>query len=220
MMKRALLNSQRKQLHDILIKHGVDPAVTKWTNEGYGWASSNVETLEAGLCHFLFNPNSDGTLSIHFKPSLDGGASLGAINNPWKDVLYLFETWTIQVKNELAQEDPWQQYFAYLPPERIGGSTDNSPFTHQEAEHVASSVSILLEHVKRELPNYNGVASQFNPQFERIAEQAKKGAGRIDWSNQFVGMLISLCLALALDPGTASALWRSWVQIIDGLLLP
>lgn len=219
-MKRALLNSQRKELHDILTKHEVNPAVTKWTNEGKGWTKNNVETLEAGLCHFLFNPDSDGTLSIHFKPSLDGGASLGKVRQSWKDVLYIFDAWTIRVKNELAQEDPWQQYSAYLPPERIGGSTDNSPFTHQEAEHAAKSVSIFLEHVKREIPGYNNVAKQFDPQFERIAEQAKKGAGRIDWSNQFVGMLISLCMALSLAPDTASALWQSWVQIIDGLLLP
>jgi hypothetical protein len=219
MIKRALLNSQRKQLHDILVNRGVDPAVTKWTNDGKGWTSNNIETLEAGLCHFLFNPGSEGKLSIHFKPSLDGGASLGLVSQSWENVLRLFDTWAMQVKNELAQEDPWQQYLAYLPPERIGGSTDNSPFTHQEAEHVSNSVFMLLKHVKRELPNYNKVAKQFDPQFERIAEQAKKGAGRIDWSNQFVGMLISLCLALALSPETASALWQYWVQIIDGLLL-
>jgi hypothetical protein len=219
MMKRVLLNSQRKQLHDLLIKRGVDPAVTKWTNDGKGWASNNLETLQAGLCHFLFNPDSEGHLSIYFKPSLDGGASLGLVGQSWDNVLHLLEKWAFLVKNELAQEDPWQRYLAYLPPERLGGSTDNSPFSHQEAEHVAISVSILLEHVKRELPNYNEVARQFDPQFERIAEQAKKGAGRIDWSNQFVGMLISLCMSLSLAPDSASALWQYWVQIIDGLLL-
>jgi hypothetical protein len=217
---RALLNTQRKELHDILVARGVDPAVTKWTNDGKGWTRGNVDTLEAGLCHFLFNPDSDGTLSLHFKPRLDGGASLGLVNQTWKDTLSLFAVWTDRVKSELSQEDPWQQYSAYLPPERLGESIDNSPFTHQEAEHVAKSVAIFLDHVKKQLPHYSEVARQFDPQFERLATQAKKGAGRIDWSNQFVGMLISLCMALSLAPDAASSLWHFWSQVIDGLLLP
>lgn len=219
-MNRALLNTQRKELHDILVARGVDPAVTKWTNDGKGWTRGSVDTLEAGLCHFLFSPQSDGTLSLHFKPSLDGGASLGKVNQSWRDALNLFAMWTDRVKSELSQEDPWQQYSAYLPPERLGESTDNSPFTHQEAEHVAKSVAVFLDHVKKQLPHYSEVARQFDPQFERLVIQAKQGAGRIDWSNQFVGMLISLCMALSLAPDAASSLWHFWSQIIDGLLLP
>ena len=219
MTSRVLLNTQRKELHDILLKHGIDPAVTKWTNNGHGWTSANVDTLEAGLCHFLFNPGSNGMLTIHFKPSVDGGASTGLVSVGWRDVLRYFEIWTKNLRNELSQEDPWLQYAAYLPPERIGSSTDNSPFTHKEAEHVAAAVSTLLNHIKLELPHYVEVSKQFDSQFERLAEQAKSGAGRIDWSNQFVGMLISLCMALSLSPEAASSLWQFWVQAIDKLLL-
>lgn len=220
MKSRALLNTQRKELHDILIKRGIDPAVTKWTDDTKGWTRGEVDTLEAGLCHFLFNPSSDGTYSVHFRPGPDGGAPLGEVNQFWSEVLGLFMHWTLHVKNELEQEDPWQQYLAYLPPERLGSSTDNSPFTHQEAEHISKSLALFHDHVRRELPRYSEVAKQFEPQFERLAMQAKAGAGRIDWSNQFVGMLISLCMALSLAPDAASSLWQFWVQVIDGLLLP
>lgn len=220
MKSRVLLNTQRKELHDILVKRGIDPAVTKWTADGKGWTQSNVDTLEAGLCHFLFNPSYDGTYSIHFKPGLDGGAPLGEVNQSWDEVLGLFAHWSLRVKDELQQEDPWQQYFAYLPPERRSESTDNSPFTHQEAERIASSLAQFREHVRHTLPHYPEVAKQFEPQFERLAAQAKAGAGRIDWSNQFVGMLISLCMALSLAPEAASSLWQFWVHVIGGLFLP
>ncbi len=70
------------------------------------------------------------------------------------------------------------------------------------------------------LPDYQDVAANFDPQFERLSTQAKAGAGRIDWSNQFVGMLISLRMALSLAPESASVLWQFWVQVIDGLLCP
>lgn len=220
MKSRALLNKQRKELHDILIKRGIDPAVTRWTSDRKGWTNDDADTLEAGLCHFLFNPSYDGTYSIHFKPGPDGGAPIGEVNQSWQDALGFFTHWTSFVKEELEQEDPWQQYSAYLPPERRGDSTDNSPFTHREAEHIAKSLETFQDHVKRALPDYQDVAEQFDPQFERLFAQAKTGAGRIDWSNQFVGMLISLCMALSLAPDSASALWQFWVQVIDGLLLP
>lgn len=220
MKSRALLNKQRKELHDILINRGIDPAVTRWTSDGKNWTSDDADNLEVGLCHFLFNPNYDGTYSIHFKPGPDGGAPLGEVSRSWGEVLDFFIHWTSSVKEELEQKDPWQQYSAYLPPERRGNSTDNSPFTHREAEHIAKSLAAFQDHVKRTLPHYQEVAEQFDLQFERLTTQAKVGAGRIDWSNQFVGMLISLCIALSLAPASASSLWQFWVKVIDGLLLP
>lgn len=216
---RVLLNTQRKELHDILIEHGVNPAATKWTNEKKGWTSSNVDTLEAGICHFLFSTENNGTFNIHMKPSADGVGVFGDVYLPWSEVKRLFKTWANYVSKELVQDDPWQQYSAYLPPERLVRGTDNTPFTHTEAEHVAQSILILQDHIKKQLPDYRKVAEQFDPQFERIASRAKEGAGRIDWSNQFVGMLISLCMALALEPDAASEVWNFWVQVVNGLLL-
>jgi len=220
MKSRALLNTQRKELYDILVARGIDPAVTKWTDDRKGWTHRDVDTLEAGLCHFLFSPDHDGTYNVYFRPGFDGGAPHGLVKKQWKEVIGLFSHWALYVKDELQQEDPWQQYSAYLPPERRGDSTDNSPYTHQEAEHLARSLALFHEHVKSELLSYPEVAKQFDQQFERLATQAKSGAGRIDWSNQFVGMLISLCIALSLAPETASSLWQFWAQAINGLLFP
>lgn len=215
MTSRALINSQRKELHDILVKQGIDPAVTKWTSDGKNWARGNLDTLEAGLCHFVFHPSNDGTYSVHLKPGLAGAASWGDVNKHWPEVLSLFTAWSMMVKIELQQEDPWQQYFSYIPPERRGDSTDNSPFTHQEAERLSSALASFGEHVRKTLPHYAEVATQFEPQLERLAAQARSGAGRIDWSNQFVGMVISLCITLSLAPDAASSLWKFWVQVVD-----
>lgn len=217
-MNRVLLNLQRKELHDVLMSRGVSPALVKWTNDAKGWTNSAVETLEVGLCHFVFSDDRDGGYNIHMKPASNGTGVMGEVGLPWAQVTNLFSNWAIHVKNELAQDDPWRQYSAYLPPEQISKGGNNSPFTHKEAEHVAQSIHILQEHVKKQLPNYAKVADEFDPQFERIASRAKEGAGRIDWSNQFVGMLISLCMTLALAPDAASEIWHFWIQIVNGLL--
>lgn len=59
MKSRVLLNTQRKELHDVLLRSGIDPSVTKWTNDKKGWTHDEVDTLDVGFCHFLFNAYYD-----------------------------------------------------------------------------------------------------------------------------------------------------------------
>jgi hypothetical protein len=209
----------RKELHDLLVGAGIDPAITRWTNDTKSWCRPPAETLEVGLCHFLICPDSDGLMSVHIKPGARGALQEGLVNQNWNETTMLFRQWARVVAEEIKHEDPWSKYAAYFPQVKIGEALDNSPYTHAEAEHAAEAVKVFLSHIKAEVPGYEGVADSFDSQFERLADQAKKGAGRIDWSNQFMGMLISLCVTLSLSPETASGLWKSWMQIIDGLLL-
>ena len=192
-MERFLTNVQRKQLHDLLVGAGVDPNVTRWSNSGMGWSrDGECETLHAGLCHFLFSPDSDGEFSMHFMPSWNGGSREGFVRQTWKDVLEAFDFWTHKVKEELEQPDPWGTYALASFGTTPGHETDNAPFTHSEAEHVTTAVQKLLEYIREEVPEYEAIKEQFDPQFERMSEQAKSGSGRIDWKNQFVGLLINL----------------------------
>lgn len=218
--KRVLTNLQRRDLHAVLVARGVDPARTRWSNAKKGWTTNEAETLEAGLCHFLFASSGGGTMSLHMKPAANGGLSEGFANKTWEATLGLFAKWASIVAHEFAAEDPWAQYATFLPPQEIvSAASDNSPFTYAQAEQAEKAVQLFLEHVKRALPDYSTVQEKFDPQFSRLAQQAKQGAGRIDWSNQFVGMMISLCLTLSLSPETASALWHAWMSIIDTPLL-
>ncbi|MGE4459977.1 MAG: hypothetical protein AB7D31_12030 [Stenotrophomonas sp.] len=220
-MERFLTNVQRKQLHELLLVAGIDPNVTRWSNAGMSWTrNGECETLHAGLCHFLLLPDSDGRFSMHFMPSWNGGTKEGFVNQTWKEVLEAFDFWTHKVKEELEQPDPWGTYALAALGSTPGHETDNAPFTHAEAEHVTSAVQQLIEYIQTEVPEYDSVKEEFNPQFERIAEQARSGTGRIDWKNQFVGLLINLFVALSLAPDRASLIWSYWARLINNLLLP
>lgn len=220
-MNRLLTNVQRKQLHDLLLAADVDPNVTRWSNEGMGWSRNGYcETLHAGLCHFLLSPDNDGEFTMHFMPTWNGGGKEGFVSKTWKEVLEAFDFWSHKVKQELDQPDPWGTYALAAFGTTPGHETDNAPFTHSEAEHVSDSVLTFLEYIKTEVPEFERVKEEFTPQFERIADQAKKGAGRIDWKNQFVGLLMNLFVALSLAPDRASLIWSYWARLINNWILP
>ncbi len=219
-MERYLTNVQRKKLHEMLVAAGVDSNVTKWSNATMGWTNSDCETLHAGICHFLICPSSDGDFTIHFMPSWEGGGPRGLVEQTWKDVLETFEFWSHKVKEELDQPDPWGIYSLAALGSTPSHEYDNAPFSHTEAEHAATSVELFLQHVRQELPEYAEVEKQFTPQFERLADQAKSGTGRIDWKNQLVGLLINLSVALSLAPQQAASLWSFWTQLVNTKLLP
>ena len=218
-MDRFVTNVQRKALHELLVKAHVDPNVTKWSNNGMGWSDRQCETLEAGLCFFMIAPKSDGQYTICLRPSWDGGAKKGLIDQSWEKVLISFQFWSHKVKEELDQPDPWGTYaIAGL------GSTpehehDNAPFTHAEAEHVSDSIQKFVQYLKDEVPEYASVEEQFAPQFERLAKQAKTGTGRIDWKNQFLGLLMNVIVAASLAPAEASKIWSYWRRLVETLLL-
>ena len=190
-MERFLTNVQRKKLHELLVQAGVDPNVTKWSNSGMGWSNGDCETLHAGICFFMISPKSDGDFTICFHPSWDGGGKKGMIDQTWKSISEIFEFWTHKVKEELDQPDPWGTYALAGLGTTPDHEQDNAPFTHAEAEHVSDSIHKFRDFLKAEYPEYAKVEQHFDPQFERLAKQAKSGTGRIDWKNQFVGLLRS-----------------------------
>jgi len=217
-MERRLINTQRKLLHDILVDAGVDPATGRWTNDKKGWTSATCETLEIGLCYFLFNPDSDGFTNIKMRPAPDGSAEIGEVGLTWTSVLGNFKDWARCVKQEIVIEDPWARYAAFVPPIEYSERTDNSPFTFTEAQSAEQALTALLGYIKSELPEHGIKIDSFRPHFENLADSAKKGAGRIDWSNQFVGLVISICVALSLAPEEASNIWRYWIRLVTSLL--
>ncbi len=220
-MKRVLLNSQRTELYEILVEAGIDPSRTKWTDDQKDWTSDEVETLEIGLCYFLFGPQgSDNKLHYISRPAPDGGVGVGEVGKSWREITSLFRAWTGYVRTELEHEDPWAKYSSFLPPESILTAEDNSPYTHAEAEQAAQAIKGLVSYLERNVPQYREVQVAYNVNFERMAESAKQGAGRVDWSNQFVGLVISLCVALSLEPETAAAIWQAWLSLITKLIAP
>lgn len=216
-MSRQLLNAQRKQLHDILVSEGVNPALTKWTNDQKEWTSGQTDTLEVGLCYFLINPDVNNGISIKARPAPDGGVVFGTTGLDWHDVLMHFRSWVRNVKIEIDQEDPWEKYIKISPPQQLLDFKDNSPFSYKEAQQAEAAISKLITFLHENIDDYDKVAERFDDSLNRMAEHAKSGLGRIDWANQFVGLIMTLCLALSLSPGTANEIWNFWIDTVSSI---
>lgn len=216
-MNRQLLNIQRKQLHDILVAEGIDPAQTQWTNDQKGWTDDTTDTIEIGLCYFVINPDVIDGISIKWSPAPDGDIEFGQNHLNWLGVINLFRSWARQVKLEIGQPDPWAKYIKFAPPQDLSDFSDNSPFSYPEVQQIEESVQKLIEFLYENINNYSEASDKFDTGLNRMIKYAKSGLGRIDWTNQFVGLIIAICLTLSLSPETANSIWRFWLKTISNV---
>jgi len=215
-MKRKLLNAQRKQLHNILVDEGVDPTQTRWTNDQKGWTSDHTDTLEIGICYFVINPEI-GRVNIKCSPAPDGGVEFGETRLDWNSVIEIFRSWAKQVKLEIDQPDPWAKYIKFSPPQDLSDLSDNSPFSYTEVQQAEAAVQKLIKFLHENISNYNKASDKFDTALNRLIEHAKSGLGRIDWTNQFVGLIIAICLTLSLSTEVASRIWNFWLKTISNI---
>jgi len=221
-MNRRLLNNQRKQLHAILVDEGVDPAQTQWTNDQKDWTSDPTDTLEIGLCYFVVKPDVIDGISIKCSPAPDGDVEFGTTGLIWDNVIELFRSWAKQVKLEIDQPDPWAKYIKFSPPQDLSDFSDNSPFSYVEAQKAEAAIQNLIKFLHENINNYGEASDKFDAALNRMIDHAKSGLGRIDWTNQFVGLIIAVCLTLSLSTEVANRIWKFWLEIISNVyqLLP
>ena len=209
-MNRKLLNMQRKELHDILLAVGVEVGQSKWTNDRKNWSSIPCDTLEIGRCYFLIAPY-ENTINIKCSPAPDGGVEFSEVNLDWDEVIAGFTSWARQAKRELDQEDPWAKYIKFSPPRDLSEFPDNSSFSYAEAQQAEAAIKKLITFLHEKVDGYSKQAEGHDAALNRLIGYAKSGLGRIDWSNQFVGLIIQICISLGLSPDKASQIWQFWL---------
>jgi hypothetical protein len=213
-MKRKLLNIQRRQLHDILVAAGIDLAQTKWTNDQKNWTNNPADTLEIGLCYFVIVPNYS-QIDIKCSPAPDGGVEFGDVDLSWDGVLQYFESWATYVKLELGQADPWAKYIKFSPPRDLSEFPDNSSFSYTEAQEAEEAIKKLITFLHEKVDGYSKQAERYDAALKRLIGHAKSGLGRVDWSNQFIGLIINICVSLSLSPEKANEIWRFWLNTLS-----
>ena len=188
--------------------------IASWTKDGKEWTSSDCDTIEIGQCYFIISEARDG-YSICFKPSLDGKPKTGSVHLRWPAVHEAFGLWAKRVAVEVQYDDPWSKISQLLPGCDTGTFKDNDPFTHSEAEMASKAVLKFIDYIKdRDDVDAEQVDAEFTPTAKRLSEFAKTGAGKIDWSNQFIGMLVSIIIVFAFNPDQAAEIWAYWKTLI------
>jgi len=213
-MKRKLFNIQRKQLHEILVAAGIDVAQTKWTNDQKGWTSNPADTLEVGHCYFLIAPELE-RISIMCSPAPDGSIEFGDVGLSWNGVLDYFMSWAGYVKLELGQDDPWAKYIKFSPPRDLSEFPDNSSFSYAEAREAEAAIKKLITFLHEKIDGYSKHAESYDAALNRLIGHAKSGLGRVDWSNQFIGLIINICMSLSLSPEKANQIWQFWINTLS-----
>jgi hypothetical protein len=153
-----------------------------------------METLQHGPtnAHFTFS-HSDDKYWIEWWPKFrDGKASL--LLRSWSEVLAVVGAWLTEVKDNHDTPDLWAESAKarYVTDAAGDVGADNTPFTPEEIAALQSRLDEVEAYIESreslDEPRKHIVQSRFR----YLLGAAKRGLGRIDWLNIFVGQMFEL----------------------------
>jgi hypothetical protein len=187
---------RRNQIFEAVQRGGLDPMECTFEFDDAGARITHVPTH----AYFLL-VNTPG----HYTSTAvvgDEGFEWPGENFSWDPMDTRIQRWAGDVKRDAEIPDLW----AELQREReVLTSTryedvENTPFTPDEQTEIAAQLGMLKEYVRA---TYVLTADQYatiDRRLESLEGAARRGVGRIDWRNQFVGVIVGLMIDAVLPP--------------------
>jgi hypothetical protein len=124
----------------------------------------------------------------------------------------------------MSSVDPWrkiEEQRALVPDLRSFNETANRPFSVPEVKQIESAIDLLSARINDVFPDVPQKVPNLSVHLESLKSSASKGSGRIDWTNQLVGLMINVLVLLAANQEQARLIW-GYIRMIFGgdLFLP
>lgn len=113
-----------------------------------------------------------------------------------------------RLKEEIDAPDLWKEIekyratFSLAPPEELV----NEPIPGYEVDEIASKVQLLTDKIEESFHLQEEQKQFVRSKLSYLADAAKR-QGRLDWVHTFIGVLVTIAMALSLDPEQANKLW-------------
>jgi len=193
-------------LYKLIERAGMEPAGFEWFLDKTSYADE-AHTLKCKNSSYFFAfLYFDGNWNAIYSP----GNNITHVNVGkciWNEMLSQFVTWLSNLEREDRSEDPWELLGKYKPE----GVDDfllagENKFTYDEVESLSRMLSGLKKSIIKEFSLDGDKVTLVNNKLDVLLEKAKK-FDRIDWKNLFVGNLMGIAMALALNPEQSNRLW-------------
>lgn len=214
-----LLKTQKNAIYEILKAYELNPVEFEWAHDGDAVPHNDSPSLEHKNSNYYFMfyiPTGNYHWQYECSPGQSKPIDKEIVTLGWEQVLDQFRLWCSNLRDELEAPDLWGSVRTF-DLESIRVSPDsNDPFTYAEAEMVQDKIRQLVEFVKEESINNRTLEENqvsILASLERLEAQAKSGTGRIDWSNQLVGIIMNIIIAASFAPERTA----QFLEFIHGL---
>ncbi len=224
-MDATLLNTQKRDVFEMLANSGLEPHQFEWTSGLTGGGSIGAPPTQISILQSKSQPEFNFAFYFargSYRPSCSPWegkrvASLGEVS--WPSCLGYVQMWAKLVQDELNTPDPWQALAGLATTSDIAVASEvaNTEFSHRETDRLANG----LEQIRRLLIDAAGRSEQsvavINSQLNSLLDASKR-MGRKDWVNQAIGALMTLSITLALPPETTKQALEILRQTLTGLV--
>jgi len=207
----TLLKKQKNDVFKILQQAGLEPA-------DFSWHSIRSEATREGIVSkllyrdpqffFQFDYYYGGSIFLPlFTPASDKRIER-PVRAVWGRVLDYVKDWAGALKLEIDLPDMWQEIdkyratFSLSPPVELV----NEPIPGYEADEIASKVQLLVDKIEESFQLQDEQQQFVNSKLTYLADAAKR-QGRLDWVHTFIGVIVTIAMALSLAPDEANRLW-------------
>lgn len=215
----SLLNSQKAELHALLLAHRLQPSCFKMRGAFDRNGNSDGVGLDyegSGYSFTIHVRKTDFLLS--FSPGEQTVTDSG-ICQTWQNVTSRFSDWCRYLLRELNTPDPWENlaHVAHAVPFAAATNAPNTPFSFPELEGIWRALShiqgqLLVEHAPTEQQR-----EYVKGQIHFLVESSKT-MGRKDWIILAIGALVGFVQSLALSPDQAQALFHNFGDAVRGIV--
>ena len=225
MTREVLLRSQKNQIFDRIVKHGLKPTDFQWAQEasrhGDRVSASRMTYRETEWffridydhskafrnwgCLYLLASQEPG-LEQHNCVSFDG-------------VLKHLTKWLSYLKANVAIPDFWAAPERYSPGQDFVRTEDLSDggFSDYEVQDVTASLHELENQIQTAFDLDEEQSSFVHQQMEYLVGAAKR-QNKKDWFHTSIGVITTIAVGLALSPERAKLLWGLVKSCLAGLL--
>ncbi len=220
-MDNLILNSQKKEVFDLITQFDLEPANFFWDEENSTYDYSlNVSCLRFADSIFFFK--FDFVKNSHYCIYSPAEDKIRVESHPgsWQlEVQYVIK-WLSSLKREISIIDPWDEIEKYIPGENVDFKSEgaNEPFTFSQVEHITKSLNKLKEEIDKNYTLNQEQAAIVQSKLDYLIDRAKN-IGRLDWKNIFVSTIINIAFILAMDVEQAKLLWNLVKICFRGILL-
>ena len=222
-MDRPILKSQKKQIFELTVLHGLNPSNFKLALEKSENGSLRVSCLnyKNSEYFFKFDFNSDDRYFVcYYSPGANRILEKSGWEESWTGIIGHVKKWLVALMREISTPDPWEEIEKYIPGAEVGLEDEekNTPFTFEQVEHIEKSISRLKTEINKKYKFSDEQDKLIQSKLNYLIDRAKK-IGRIDWKNIFMGTIITIMANLALNPQQAKSLWVLVKECFKGILL-